>query len=298
LNPRTPTGRDPESCLSESTQYNREISNLRNENIYQEAIIDYQKYREEFIEWIKKESPSTAKEYIRHLDKLIGDKKINTPHELAEIFEDKSKNAKVAIRNFMRFLIRKGYRTKSQLIDFQEVIKVPKSGVRDPDKAFTTTEKILEALEHVKGDEVRTTMIKLLAFTGLRLREAVALLNDFDEKNLEIVGKVARYKLHKVGKSKKAFYAFMPAEFAKKLKRMKVTESMFKGDRLAGGIILPNMLRKWNANFLKSQGISEVDIDFIQGRTPEKIIAKHYLMLLDTATKLYEKVVDKFPIPP
>ncbi len=247
---------------------------------------------------MKKESPSSAERYISYLDKLIGDRKIYTPHELAEIFEDKSKNAKVAIRNFMRFLIRKGYRTKSQLIDFQEVIRVEKSGVRDPAKAFTTTENILKALEHVKDDEVRTTMIKLLAFTGLRLREAVTLLSEFDKKNLEIVGKVARYKLHKVGKNKKAFYAFMPAEFARKLKRMKVTEGMFKGDKLAGGIILPNMLRKWNANFLKSQGISEVEIDFIQGRTPEKVIAKHYLMLLDTATKEYEKVVDGFPIPP
>ncbi len=102
LNPRTPTGRDPQSCFRESTWINAPINNQSPENIYQEAIIDYQKYREEFAEWMKKESPSSAERYISYLDKLIGDRKIYTPHELAEIFEDKSKNAKVAIRNFMR----------------------------------------------------------------------------------------------------------------------------------------------------------------------------------------------------
>ncbi len=66
----------------------------------------------------KKRAPVPADVYIRYLNRLLASKKINTPHGLAEIVEGRSKNAKVAVRNLIKFLIRKGYRTKSQLIDF------------------------------------------------------------------------------------------------------------------------------------------------------------------------------------
>ena len=258
--------------------------------------VEWKQRKEEFYEWLKsKIIIQDANRYYRDLEKTIGkEESITHPHELAELFEGKPKHYQVAIKNFLKFLVEKGYRRESEVIDFRKVIKVPKSGIREPSKAFTTTDKIIEALEKVK-DEKKKTMIRLLAYSGIRLSEAVSMLKSFDKSKLEIKGKVARYSLHKVGKTKKVFFAFMPAKFAKQLKKMDVTETMFKGNKLANGIVLPNMLRKWNAEFLLKHGVSEKSIDFIQGRTPERVLVKHYLQMSDLATYEYEKIVDKFP---
>ena len=195
----------------------------------------------------------------------------------------------------MKFLIERGYRTKSQLIDFQAVIKIPKSGVREHKKAFTTTEKIQEALDKVK-DEKKRLMIKLLAYSGLRLSEAVNMLRTFDPSKLVVQGKIARYELLKLGRTKKAFWAYMPASFARQLKKFPgIKETTFKGEKLANRTILPNMLRKWNAMFLRQHGIENDIIDFIQGRTSERMLQRHYLDLLNEGDKAYSKIVDKFP---
>jgi intergrase/recombinase len=261
----------------------------------QEAVLEYDKYKKEFSKWLREQTPSVAEDYLRRLERLIAGKKINEPHELAKIFEHEAKNSKVAIRNFMKFLIEKGYRTKSQLIDFQAVIKIPKSGIREPRKAFTTTDKIKEALEKVK-DEKKQLMIKLLAYSGIRLSEAVDLLKTFNPDRLEFKDGFARYELHKLGKTKKAFWAYMPASFARQLKRFPgIKETTFKGEKLADRIILPNMLRKWNVDFLDEHGVKSEIIDFIQGRTPEKILAKHYMDRLKKADEAYSKIVNKFP---
>ena len=285
MNPRTPTGLDPQSSFWKIESFNKSF----------DYIINYDLYKEEFIPWLYEQTPTVAEDYLRRLDRLISGKEINNPDELYNIFRDESKNSKVAIRNFMRFLIQTGKRKASELIDFQAVIKIPKSGIREASKAFTTDEKIIEALEKVK-DEKKILMIKLLAYSGIRLSEAVNLLRNFDSVKLEVNGKVARYEIHKVGGTKNTFFAYMPKNFAKELRKITgITESTFKGNKLAYGIILPNMLRKWNANFLDEQSIDEKYIDFFQGRTPEKILRKHYLELMSKADQEYAKIVDKFP---
>mgnify|MGYP000660356321 CR=1 FL=1 len=277
---------------------------ITEEKFYQESIIDFDRYKEEFKEWIfERNDEETARRYYKYCDELLGGKKINHPSELANIIEGLSKNRKAAIRAFLRFLIEKGYRTKSQLIDFQAVIKIPKSGIRPSSEAFTTTDKIIEALRTVKSDK-KKLMIRLLAYTGLRLSEAVDLLKNLNPKELTIKGKIAKYDLlamyKRIGSkkakfeaTKRAWIAYMPAEFAKQLKRMDVTETMFKGDKLANGIIHANQLRKWHADFLDEHGVPEDVIEFLQGKTPEKILRKHYKDLEKKADKYYEKI--EFP---
>ncbi|WP_048085924.1 integrase [Archaeoglobus veneficus] len=179
-----------------------------------EAIIDYDRYRDEFVHWMREEKKlKNWKEYAGKLDKLLKGKKINSPQKLYEIFKDEPKTSKVAIKDFMKFLIETGKRTKSQLIDFQAVIKIPKSGIRPASEAFTTTEKIIEALKEVK-DEKKRLMIKLLAYSGLRLSEAVELLKNFNPKELTILPDlgIARYDLlamyKRVGRSPNLYPQF------------------------------------------------------------------------------------------
>jgi len=282
-----------------------------------EAIIDYDRYAAEFAQWIHKEiREKEAEQYIRDLERTIAGKKINHPSELAEIFSGLPKHYQVAIKNFMKFLIKKGYRTKSELIDFQEIIKVPKSGIRPASEAFTTTKTIQLALTtQIRKDKEKDArnkfVIKALAYSGLRLEELMDLLNHFKEDELKIIGKIARYDLlamyKRIGSrkaqaeaTKRAWVAYLPASFVKELKKYAKTEewksTTFKGVKLAKGIVDPNQFRKWFTEFLDENDVKEKIIGFITGKTPENVLRRSYMNLLKQADREYARIVDKFPI--
>lgn len=199
-----------------------------------------------------------------------------------------------------------GYYKSSEVMDYQNVIKVSSSNVRV--NRFTDTEAILKALNTVNGN--KELIIRLLGYSGLRLSEGLLLLNNFDESNLETHGEVACYNMEEIMKlksksdhnTKNTFDAFMPTEFAEKLDRVEISRGKYKGDRLANGIVYANQLRKWNTNFLKQEiqekGLSfgvapEIIIDYIQGRVSKSVISKHYLDLKGDAVKLYQEA--EFP---
>ncbi|MDI9609880.1 MAG: integrase [Archaeoglobales archaeon] len=110
-------------------------------------------------------------------------------------------------------------------VDFLTPIKsepeiVPEATKEEADK------DIKKALEWIKekwdNDEFTVNFFKLIVFSGIRDDHAYKLLTTFDPANLEINEKlgIARYRTMKIGtKIKRSFYAFMPLEFAKKLKR-------------------------------------------------------------------------------
>ncbi|AEA46703.1 integrase [Archaeoglobus veneficus] len=278
---------------------------------FNEAVLDYDKYKEEFKEWLFKEvSKETAEQYLRDLEQTIAGKKINDPHELYNIYKDyPQRHHRKAIRTFMRFLIKSGIRKKSELMDFQAVIDIPGTQPRPPEEAFTTDEKIIEALNSpkVKKDERRQILIRLLAYTGLRLREALELLRTFDKNKLEFHGNYARYPTYELKSkagTKRTYYAYMPADFARQLKRIDIKETTVKGAKLADRIILPEQLRKWHTNFLKRKikekklqlGVTaETLINFIQGRVGKAVIDRYYLDLVEDADELYTKIADEFP---
>jgi len=265
------------------------FANKNNQNF---ATIDYDTYRDKFVEYLVTKNIKDWQQYVRDLDKTLTGKVIGHPRELAVIFRNKSKHYKVAIKSFLKFLEEEGYKTASELLDYRNVIKIPKSGIRDPEKAFTTTEKIIEALENTK-DVKKAMIIRLLAYSGIRLSEAVEIISNFDESKLIVKENFARYPLHKTKATKRAFYAYMPLSFAKKLQKMHVTETMLKGKKIARGIIYPNQLRKWNAMFLLEHNVPTEIIDFIQGRAPERILQKHYLNIVKLADELYSRI--EFP---
>jgi len=102
----------------------------------------------------------------------------------------------------------------------------------------------------------------------------------------------------KAEQSKRAWIAFMPVWVAEQLqlKRLNVNEANLRGRHFCNGIILPNMLRKWFSNFLARQEVDEKIIEFMTGKTVEKILRRHYLELLQESVSVYEKIVDKFPV--
>jgi len=210
------------------------VSSLRD----QRAII-YDLYKEKWKEWADEESPSVANTYKNYLDKFLSGREINKPEELASIV-GKDRNLINAVRNFMRFLIVKGIRKKSELIDFQAVLRTEKPRQRSEVEKFIDEQMVVDAYNAIKGDgtkQARQLAFKLLTFTGLRETEVMALMNQFDERILErtyktfnlehLKDKIGIYDLDQVKiptrkhDSKRGYIALFPIELIEELREFK-----------------------------------------------------------------------------
>jgi len=304
LNPRTPTGRDPESGF---------------------AVLEYSKHRAEFIQWVSEgRSISTWQPYVRYLDEMLSGRVITSPRELAEFIDEyerrngrkMSKNRKNAIKVYLKFLVKKGYARQSQVVDYYPLLETGKSGIRKTPiptdeqiiKAHEYLLELVEKKESLKYDpEANLLAFYLQVFGGVRLTEACDILNNFDERELTIKDNFARYDLLELYKrirstkakaeaSKRAWVCYMPVWVAKKLKRIEVSYGSLKGDRYCNGIVTGIGVREWFSSFLARNKVEERIIEFMTGKTPSTILRKHYLDLLREADEWYSRIVDKFPI--
>ena len=150
-------------------------------------------------------------------------------------------------------------------------------------------------LSRRKGEKERI-LFELLVYSGLRLKHAIRLLSNFDKANLIVVNeKVSRYPINFVSRGKKkAYWAYMPTDFAKKLRRINLDYGM--RDHILHGKVSATTIRKWHANFLIENGVPESIVEFIHGRADVSIGSAHYYHKTKQADNFYSKVVDKFPI--
>jgi len=282
------------------------------------AVLNYSEHKSELIDWFKRRiSKETYKRYINFLDEMLANKIVSSPKELVDTlteYEQRTgkrveRHRKIAIRNYLNFLVERGYYRKSQIIDYLPVLKLERTGIREAKKAFTTEEKIVQAHGYLKekGDKKRLLIFYLMLFGGLRLSEACDILNNFRKGELQIKGRIARYDLLEMYKrlnstkaraetTKRAWVAYMPSWVAEQLEKMEVKEDILRGKHFCNGIILPNMLRKWFSNFLKNDGVPERTIEFMTGKTSDSVLRQFYFELLEEADEWYAKIVDKFPI--
>ena len=90
---------------------------------------------------------------------------------------------------------------------------------------------------------------------------------------------------------KKAFWAYMPADFALNLRKMDITYYMGQ-TRTAYGRVSPSTIRKWQYDVLTDHMSFEI-ADFIQGRSAQTVGERHYSNLTKKADEAYSRVVDK-----
>ncbi|WP_230949782.1 integrase [Sulfolobus acidocaldarius] len=138
----------------------------------------------------------------------------------------------------------------------------------------------------VRGIEVEL-VFKLLLESGIRLREAVKVLNEYDEKNNVKEDGFYVYTLNWTRGPKKVFYVFHISSIAK----TDITYNYAKNLLHEKGIA-PKYVRKFVTTKLAELGVSAEVIDFMQGRTPSSILGKHYLNLLALAKKDYRRYAE------
>ena len=131
-----------------------------------------------------------------------------------------------------------------------------------------------------------------MAYSGIRLTEAIYLLETFDPNKLHFIDGIAYYDLEWDRGTKKSFKAFMPAEFAKRLRKIELTRHRITINLRRIGGVRPKHLRNWQANKLVRARIQESVINFIQGRSPNTVFAAHYLAKVNEAIAAYKEVVE------
>ncbi len=134
----------------------------------------------------------------------------------------------------------------------------------------------------------------MLVYSGIRLSQAVEMLANFDVQNLIVIEEkgIARYPIISTSKgNKRGFFAYMPADFAKKLRKIEISYSRAK-DLIKHERVSANTIRKWHYNFLIMHGVPPEVADFIQGRRPANVGAMHYLAKARQADEFYSKIVN------
>jgi len=264
------------------------------EHIQKEVNIDeinYDEVRKDFINWLyEKCSKEHADKQIYYLDKYLPDK-VRNPKELFEIIRKVEKGKRhfcVGLRNLLNFYEAFDLMSEESLMKYRKIVKLPKL---NPDDYIPEDSKVIESFRKIEDERYRL-VFKLLAFSGIRLREAVYLFNNFNRDKLIFGEKIAKYPLSLDRRTKKSFYAYMPKEFAIELRKLKLNEDAVKQYFSRRGLPA-KYLRKWNYNFLILNGVPESVADFIQGRTSITVGSMHYLAKVKQADEWYSRVIDK-----
>jgi len=137
-------------------------------------------------------------------------------------------------------------------------------------------------------------LYSLLLDSGLRLVEAAMLINQFD--NVTAINGFYRCTLGYFRGSKLAYAAyFTPFTYALIQRNSQKVSALSASHYFAKyGYIAPKYLRKFAFDTMITEGfnIPESVADFIEGRVPRKIGAKHYTALLKQADGFYSKYAD------
>ena len=252
----------------------------------------FSSYEKEFFDWLRNRvGKEHANAIIRALRKHFSDKPFNidTVRRVLNNVKRGKRILAMAIRNFIKFAEEEEIIDENTANKIRQIAKIPKSGV---DLYIPGIGKVIDTYHNITNEKYKL-LYKVLACSGIRLREGILLFKQFDPDKLIINGEVAKYPLSHIRATKKAYFVYLPAQVAKELKKMELSEFYArKCFRKAG---LPaKYLRKWNYNFILREGRAPADIvDFIQGRSPITIGSMHYLEKEKQADWYYSKVVKR-----
>jgi len=260
--------------------------------------VDWSRIREDFLIYAKNYGyvSRTIKDFTSYLDRFVGERKIMDPRDVMEIFNGLSRGqvhhldrALRALLNFYRDIL--GYPD-----DWVRRLKkaIPKDQVgidiNTPDEAevFSSLVKIREINSNYR------VLWLLLLESGVRLVEAVRMLNEFDERKLYYVNeRYCRYSLGMFRGMKQAYYAYFSRNLLQKIQDLKGGKKFLFSPANAShyfskhGILTPKYLRKFVFDKMTDLGIPESTADFIEGRVPKTIGARHYTLFVRKADRFY-----------
>ncbi|MEM4847275.1 MAG: integrase [Thermosphaera sp.] len=219
---------------------------------------------QKFLSWCTEKGTSreTCKQYAAYLSK---------PLDL------NNKWSRLAWKQFYKFMNRE---------DLWREIKVKKSGV---DLYVPSDDEVRRALaEACKSSEALCWVYKLLVYSGLRLSEVCKLLREQEDGKWIKADGFWKYPLAWKRGAKQVFYCYT----LEKPPRLSVSDKWVSNWAAKNNVLNPKYIRKWFSTKMLQLGVSEEVVNFIQGRVPQSVLAKHYLKLSLLADEAYKKYVD------
>jgi len=181
--------------------------------------INYESTKEGFTAWMKSKcSIEDVEDMVSYLNKYLTIR-ISNPTELFSLIESTEKGKRhfcMGIRDLLKYYEAFSLMDEESLIKYRKVVKIPKTNT---DNYIPEDDKVILAFRKVE-DERYKILFKLLVYSGIRLREAVYLLNNFNVERVIINDTIAKYPLSLERKTKRVFYAYMPKEFTNEVEQI------------------------------------------------------------------------------
>jgi len=192
----------------------------------------------------------------------------------------------------------KFYELKGYPVEFLNSLRkaIPKDNI-GIDLNIPSEEAIIASLNKLSGIPLKyQALYNLLLDSGLRLTEAVKAINSHSEPFKVNFGECQFYRvtLGYFRASKLAYAAYYTEATHNLISSVKepILECGARRYLSKYGFVTPKYLRKFAFDKMIELEVPESVADFIQGRTPKSIGAKHYMAIIRQADKFYGRYAD------
>jgi intergrase/recombinase len=263
--------------------------------------LNWRDYEEDFLKWL--ESKNYCKAYfesiLSNLERHLGI--VSGPLDVVKAFAGLTNGQQHclnrAVKAFLNFLELMGY-SEDWLDSLRRAVPKDEIGA---DLRIPSEEEVAVSLRQaMKANQAKYKAVySLVLDSGLRLTEAVRLVNNLDSASIERCNDFYVAAIGYFRRNKLAYYGFF-TEYTMKLLRS-LEEDEFKDltdkgcttyFRSSENVTPCKYLRKYSFDKMVELEVPESVADFIQGRTPRSIGARHYMILLRQAKKFYPKYAE------
>jgi len=248
--------------------------------------------RERFEAWLNSEeySEDFKTDVLSYLTRYVVG--ISEPFDIVSVFSKIKKGKRhlaLALRTLFNFYEAVGVDV-AYLDYLRKAIPNVPCGI---DLKIPSETRILDSLRKLSWMPVKyQAAYNLLLDSGLRLAEAVELINNFTDA--EAVNGFYRCEVAMFRGEKQAYYGHFTETTLNLIKQVKErlernsTSSYFRKWKL----VASKYLRKYAFDKMIELEVPESVADFIEGRVPTKIGAKHYLALARQSSKFYPRYAE------
>jgi intergrase/recombinase len=256
--------------------------------------LNWLRIRDDFLKWLESKNYSReyAKRIVSELDKRVS--VISTPMDVVNLFRGltcgQQHNLDRAVRAFFNFHQEVLGVDEGFLNALRRAIPREVEGV---DLTIPSEDEVVSSLRRLRRAPLKYQgFYSLLLDSGLRITEAARLINNSQKP--EKVNGFYRCKLGYFRGSKCAYFAYFTIHTFNLIRKINCG---FRGDSASHyfakrGYVKCKHLRKFAFDKMIELGIPESVADFIQGRVPQRIGAKHYMALARQADQKYGRYAE------
>ena len=262
-------------------------------------VLSWSETRHLFLQYLefKRYEPANARNMLNYLDRFVKEP-MKESLDVMRVFSPLTAGQRHHLNRALRawFKCLEINRPNGQFKEFLDGLRkaIPKDEVGIDIKIPEETQ-IVSDLKRIKNDPLPYQVAyNLLLDSGLRLVEVAKLLSDFPET--ERMEGFYRCPVGLFRGSKQAYYCYLTEYTFRLIQQLKekVDRASIQKWHQNHNYTRPKYLRKFANDMITSErlNIPESVADFIQGRVPRSIGAKHYMRLKRKADQFYPRYAE------